>query len=259
MDPYAILGIDKNASEDDIKKAYRKLAMKHHPDRNQGDKLSEEKFKEVKEAYERLIEPDKFKHEQSNDRGFRRHQFNDYEDMSNFVHEFMRRQTASRPIDIMVVLTQDEVLNGCKKSIKSSNGEVINEIELPPGIMPNQGTMFQDSSTGKIYRINFEISGLNTKNIKVDANSRDVFQEKLVDVFTLICGGEIEVKDIFGKTFNLKIKPGTNTHARIKMSGLGYPYQQSFNGSKRADMYIIVKPEIPHLSEEKINAIKKII
>ena len=55
-DYYDVLGVAKNASEDDIKKAYRKLAMKHHPDRNQGDeaKKAEEKFKEAKEAYEML-------------------------------------------------------------------------------------------------------------------------------------------------------------------------------------------------------------
>ena len=60
-DYYEILGVAKNASEDDIKKAYRKLAMKHHPDRNQGDeaKKSEEKFKEAKEAYEMLSDPQK--------------------------------------------------------------------------------------------------------------------------------------------------------------------------------------------------------
>ncbi len=60
-DFYEVLGVPKNASEDDIKKAYRKLAMKHHPDRNQGDtaKKSEEKFKEAKEAYEMLTDPQK--------------------------------------------------------------------------------------------------------------------------------------------------------------------------------------------------------
>jgi len=60
-DYYETLGVPKNASDDDIKKAYRKLAMKHHPDRNQGDdaKKSEEKFKEAKEAYEMLTEPQK--------------------------------------------------------------------------------------------------------------------------------------------------------------------------------------------------------
>ncbi|HQC97511.1 MAG TPA: molecular chaperone DnaJ [Aquabacterium sp.] len=60
-DYYDILGVPKNATEDDIKKAYRKLAMKHHPDRNQGDgaKTAEEKFKEAKEAYEMLSDPQK--------------------------------------------------------------------------------------------------------------------------------------------------------------------------------------------------------
>src|SRR6195952_50475 len=62
-DYYETLGVAKNASEDDIKKAYRKLAMKHHPDRNQGEgddtKKSEDKFKEAKEAYEMLTDPQK--------------------------------------------------------------------------------------------------------------------------------------------------------------------------------------------------------
>ena len=60
-DYYDILGVPRNADADDIKKAYRKLAMKHHPDRNQGDKAkaSEERFKEANEAYEMLTDPQK--------------------------------------------------------------------------------------------------------------------------------------------------------------------------------------------------------
>src|SRR5437868_13706816 len=58
-DYYEILGVPKNASEDEIKKAYRKLAMKFHPDRNEGDKSAEGKFKEAKEAYEMLSSAEK--------------------------------------------------------------------------------------------------------------------------------------------------------------------------------------------------------
>jgi len=58
-DYYEVLGVNRDASEEDIKKAYRKLAMKHHPDRNPGSKEAEERFKEAKEAYEVLCEPEK--------------------------------------------------------------------------------------------------------------------------------------------------------------------------------------------------------
>src|ERR1043166_6526917 len=58
-DYYEVLGVNRDASEEDIKKAYRKLAMKHHPDRNPDSKDAEERFKEAKEAYEMLTDADK--------------------------------------------------------------------------------------------------------------------------------------------------------------------------------------------------------
>ncbi|MCT6882034.1 MAG: DnaJ domain-containing protein, partial [Snodgrassella alvi] len=59
VDFYEVLGISRTAGDEEVKKAYRKLAMKYHPDRNQGDKSAEEKFKEVQRAYEVLSDPQK--------------------------------------------------------------------------------------------------------------------------------------------------------------------------------------------------------
>src|SRR5438874_4525399 len=60
-DYYKVLGVSKNAGGDEIKKAFRKMARKYHPDVNPGDKKAEEKFKEINEAYEVLSDPDKRK------------------------------------------------------------------------------------------------------------------------------------------------------------------------------------------------------
>ena len=76
-DYYEILGVQKNSSEDEIKQAYRKLALKYHPDKNKGNAEAEEKFKEATEAYEILRDPkkraqyDKFGHEGVRIRGLR--------------------------------------------------------------------------------------------------------------------------------------------------------------------------------------------
>ncbi|NLM99866.1 MAG: DnaJ domain-containing protein, partial [Campylobacteraceae bacterium] len=87
MDYYEILEISKNANGDEIKKAYRKLALKYHPDQNQGDKKAEDRFKLINEAYQALSDPekrtlyDRYGKEGLDSQGFRHYSNQNYEDI----------------------------------------------------------------------------------------------------------------------------------------------------------------------------------
>ncbi|MDN5317842.1 MAG: molecular chaperone DnaJ, partial [Thermoanaerobacterium sp.] len=88
-DYYAILGLDRNASDDDIKKAYRTLAKKYHPDLNPGNKEAEQKFKEINEAYQILSDPQKkAQYDQFGDAAFNQGGFNqgDFSGFGGFDH-----------------------------------------------------------------------------------------------------------------------------------------------------------------------------
>ncbi len=142
-DYYEILGVPKNASVDDIKKAYRKVAMQYHPDRNPGDKTAEEKFKEAAEAYEILSDPDKraqydrFGHAGlSNGRGFSGSGMNMDDIFSQFGDIFgddlfgsffggrrgggssRSRGVRGSNLRVKIKLDYEEIANGVTKNIK---------------------------------------------------------------------------------------------------------------------------------------------
>ena len=139
-DYYEVLGVDKSASDDDIKKAYRKLAMKYHPDRNPDDKEAEQKFKEVGEAYSVLSDPEKkSKYDQfghsafDGSGGYGQGGFGGFDfggfDMGDIFSSFFgggsagRQSRANAPIPgddigMRVMLSFEEAVFGCKKEIK---------------------------------------------------------------------------------------------------------------------------------------------
>lgn len=144
-DYYEVLGVDKTATEEEIKKAYRKLAMKYHPDRNPGDKTAEEKFKEATEAYEVLSDADKrARYDQlghdafdpnknSGFGGFSGFSGGDYSDIFGDIFNMFgggfssssRRKGPQKGSDIRVNIniTFEEAAFGCEKKIKLSRRE----------------------------------------------------------------------------------------------------------------------------------------
>lgn len=174
-DYYEVLGVEKNASPEDIKKTYRKLAIKYHPDKNQGNKEAETKFKEIAEAYEVLSNPDKrSEYDQFGHAGKRGMGFGDF-DLNNFMRNMYgnsffrqgRQVNKGSSIRIKFPLTLEEMYNGVNKKIKfkkqvpcshcnSKGHEAGGEIEKCPhcggnGMILNsfmQGnTMYQQATT----------------------------------------------------------------------------------------------------------------
>ena len=146
-DYYEILGVQKNATKDDLKKAYRKLAMQYHPDRNPGDKESEEKFKEAAEAYEILNNDDKrakydrFGHDGVRGSGYGSQGFSDINDIfshfsdifgggggSSIFDDFFGggqqrgrqrgRGTPGSDLKVTLKLTLEEIAEGVSKKLK---------------------------------------------------------------------------------------------------------------------------------------------
>ena len=130
-DYYNILGIDRNASKDDIKKAYRKLAMQYHPDKNPGDKIKEEKFKDISEAYSILSNDDK-KSKYDRFGNVDGHEFNmndfmggfDFNDIFNFGgtsgwdNPFYRKTKKGNDLRVKLNISLLDVRNGIEKNIK---------------------------------------------------------------------------------------------------------------------------------------------
>jgi molecular chaperone DnaJ len=126
-DYYKVLGVDRNASQEEIKKAYRKLAMRYHPDKNPGDHASESKFKEISEAYDILSDPQKRSQHDNPGSGFFG-DFNEYwkgnpfqgGDFSSFFHRGSRKNSniKGRNINVYIAITLEEMMNGVDKKIK---------------------------------------------------------------------------------------------------------------------------------------------
>jgi len=283
IDYYKILGITKNASDEDIKKAYRKMARKYHPDLNPNYKEAEQKFKEVNEANEMLSHPENRKkydqygenwqhseefekqRQQQSRGGGQQGGFGGFEgfsgggDYSDFFESMFggrasggRRQTRqSKGGDYNAELNLDlkDVYTTQKREL-TINGKKI-RLTIPAGVENGQvikiSGMGAESpnggSKGDLY-ITFTIE--NKTKFKLEKNNLHSTVD--LDLYTAILGGEITVDTFDGKV-KLKVLPGTQNGTKVKLKGKGFPVYKK--EGVFGDLYITYQIVIPTDLTEK--------
>lgn len=261
MDYYTTLGLHRNASDDDIKKAYRKMAMKHHPDRG-GD---EKKFKEVEEAYRILSDPQKKQmvdmgvdpnQSQSNQGFYQRGPFEFHFNSSNMEDIFsnfgfgggFQRQRRNKTIAITVEISLYEVLTGkdLDAEIAMPNGKkkIIN-ISIPPGIEDNQQIKYAgigDNSIPNLRPGDLIVNVRVVNRTQFQRQGPNLIKEIRISVWDAILGTSVNIETIDNKTLNINIPAGTQPETVMSCKGEGLPIMQNRH---RGNLLLKIKIDIP--------------
>lgn len=265
-DPYKILNLEQNATDDDIRKSYRKLAKEHHPDKTGGD---DTKFKEISSAYELLKDSAKrneWKQRVSNSR-FTSNAFDD-----QFFDEFLKNQDFSnmfnnrygwaqngkgQDIKSQIQITLDEAYFGTKREIRLGVKSIA--VTILPGITNGQKLRLKGlGQRGLTDDLNGDLilTVLILDHSEYMIDNRGLHKIHKVDSFDAILGGKSSI-DIFDKKINFTIPEGTNNGTILRINGKGFPiYNQN---EKYGDLYINVIIELPKkLTEEELSLIRKV-
>lgn len=257
-DHYQTLGVKRDASPDEIKKAYRKLASQHHPDRTGGDK---HKFQEIEQAYRTLSDPQqRAQHDNPMPQGFN-FEFNgpggfDFNNIfSMFGAQFhpgqqQRHQTHTR---MSLWVTLQDVAQGGRRPVNvgTQQGSMTIEIEIPLGINDGDNIQYPGLGPGgSDLIVNFRIH----QNPKWQRNGLNLMTDHQVSVWDCLVGGETEIKDILGNQLSLSIPPLTQPGGLLRLKGRGLASRQSAPG----DLLVRIQAKMPNkLSDELSNLIKE--
>jgi curved DNA-binding protein len=277
IDYYKILEIDKSATEADIKKAYRKLARKLHPDLNPNDKEAHKKFQAINEANEVLSDPEKRKkydlygkdwqqadqfEQQRNkqqrqpNQGGQQFSGNDEGDFSNFFESMFgggerSRQTKYRGQDYNAEITLSliDAMETHQQTL-AVNGKNI-RITIPAGIANGQVIKLKGygaagangGPAGDLY-ITFIIS----TNPDFKRLGNDLYTKATIDLYTALLGGETTIETLKGKV-KLKVNPETQYGTKIRLKGKGFPVYKK--EGEAGDLYVTYEIKLPANLTEK--------
>jgi molecular chaperone DnaJ len=250
MDHYKTLGVGKNATPDEIKKAYRKLAAIHHPDKG-GDTAQ---FQKVQQAYETLGDPEKRKqydnpHNMNHMNGFPggfNFNVNGFDINDIFSHMFTNSRRNHVPTYRTVMhVTLEQVYKGEEQilNLNTHSGAQVVKIQIPKGINHGQTMRYENLIRDGILLVDYFIH----PHPKFERDGPHLFSVHDVDVFDLVVGSTFEFETISGKKLTVRIPSKTQPGAKLRLGKEGMPINHDFG-----DQYILLKPYIPDTIDTRI-------
>jgi DnaJ-class molecular chaperone len=280
-DYYETLGVSKNATDQEIKTAYRRQALKWHPDRNKSAGANE-KFKEVTKAFEVLSDSKKKEmYDQYGEDAFKRGgfggagggdgqsyqqgpfnvytnfggegspfeniDFGGFSDPFEIFEQFFgfqspfSRQRRTRREVYEITLTFEEAVNGVKKTMVVKGEE--KSFKIPAGVDNNMQIRFSD----------FDLQVKVKPHPYFKRNGQDIHFEKEISYSLAVLGGVVEVPTIHG-TIKLKVRSGTQSGTTVKLHEQGIPYPQTY---RKGDQYVIYKISTPSRVSSKAKELLK--
>jgi curved DNA-binding protein len=291
-DYYQLLGVGKGASQGEIKKAYRKLAMQYHPDHTKGDKAAEEKFKKISEAYAVLSDKEKrkeydtfgaegFRQRFSQEDIFRGFDFGDvfrefgfgggrgggmrfnFGGGSPFGSQARQQQARMKGSDLVyeLPLTLKEVANGTSKTVSLQHQGYSEKVtvKIPKGLISGKKLRLAGKGSpsplgGPPGDLFIRAKVLNDPLYR--AQKYDLHMNQELKLSEAVLGTRISVPTLDDKQLSLKIPPGTKPGTKMRMSGHGLPHMK---GNKKGDLYVKIQVKLPRqLTDEQKKLIEQL-
>ncbi len=277
-DPYRILGVSRSASQDEIKRAFRRLAKEHHPDRNPDDQSAVERFKEVRAAYEVLGDPqrrqqyDRFGaggprpnvgswssgNASFDDMGFG---VSGFGDLSSIFEQFFRKSGPARQvhrarrsqprrgadIEHIIEISLEEAARGVERELvltAGGNGAAQQRItfRVPPGVSDGQRIRLRgQGQPGSGARGDLIVRCQVRPHPYFRRDGNNIILDLPLSFAEAARGTQIEIPTLEGRS-TLTVPPGTSGGSKLRLRGLGLP---SSKGGQRGDQYAVVRIQVP--------------
>ncbi len=261
MNYYTILGINENASQDEIKKAYKKLAMQHHPDRGGDNK----KFQEISQAYDTLGDPQKKSQYDAERNGFGNpfvhihsgQGFPDFGDIFSFSFgqgfaQHQRQMHRNRDLNLRIAVSFKQSFTGTQIEVKytiPSGKERIIVVDVPAGVISGQVLRFGglgDDSIPGVPAGNLNVTIIVEPDSEWHRRDHHLCKVIDIDVFDAMIGTTKNIECLDGSTMPLKIRPGIHHGAEFTSNGRGF---RDPNTGRVGSLIIIINIVVPEIND----------